>query len=351
VIVAIGNAPSSGSTFLSDLLDSLPFAVCGPEINLFSVKAHFSDFSLIQKKGFYASRSPIIYQKKQRLLVERLCNYGIDQMLLSSITAESKSFKDFCLKIFEIFSALRGKQCRIFFEKTPQNIHCAGDFLDHFRDGYFFHITRNPLFVYKSLLNRNFPPYIAMNTWLIDESSAYTLFNHPRFITIKYEKLVQAPFEFVCRLLERLNIEYDPRDLEEKYQNNIYRKLFSRKLASWTKNRYGIKGNANDPKRMDRNDLQRFRYMMDSKINKKYAGEFGLPEINFKELLKLNGYLNEANQIIPENFGVSPTWYDLRSAKLLFGKYLSDLRSGRCRASAFIPYLSPANLRKKVCAV
>ena len=205
MIIAVGNAPSSGSTFLADLLDSLPFAVCGPEINLFSVKSNFTNFTYLKKSGFSSSRSPVIYERRQRLLDWRLCNYGIDRLLLKLILKESSSLKDFSINIFDVFSNFRGKQCKLYFEKTPQNIHCAKIFLDTFKDSFFLHIVRNPLYVYKSLLKRNFPPYIAVNTWLIDESRSYELINHPRFITIYYEDLVKKPFNSISNTFLKIH--------------------------------------------------------------------------------------------------------------------------------------------------
>jgi hypothetical protein len=58
MIIAIGNAPSSGSPFLADILDGLPFAVCGPEINLFSVKGYFTDFERVKRKVFFLRHLP-----------------------------------------------------------------------------------------------------------------------------------------------------------------------------------------------------------------------------------------------------------------------------------------------------
>ena len=77
MIIAIGNSPSSGSTYLADLLDSLPYAVCGPEINLFSAKDYFAEFDKIKKQGFYSSASPAVYQTRQRLLEDKLCSWGL----------------------------------------------------------------------------------------------------------------------------------------------------------------------------------------------------------------------------------------------------------------------------------
>jgi len=145
MIIAIGNPPSSGSTYLADLLDSLPFAVCGPEVNLFSAKDYFTQFNKIKKKGFFSSQSPAVYQSRQKLLEDRLCSWGIDRILLRHILSNTISYKDFCHKLFNVFADIRGKKCKLFFEKTPQNIHCARQFLDTFDEGIFLHIVRDPL--------------------------------------------------------------------------------------------------------------------------------------------------------------------------------------------------------------
>ena len=190
MIIAIGNAPSSGSTLLADLLDSLPFAVCGPELNLFSLSKYYSNFKKAKQNHSLSSKSALIYQGRQRLLTEYLGAYGLNREKIIAIYAESANFTDFCNKLFEAFGKFRGKDCQVFFEKTPQNIHCARSFLNTFKDGFFLHIVRNPLYVYKSLIQRNLPPYIAANTWLIDVSRAYQLINHPRLIEVKYETLI-----------------------------------------------------------------------------------------------------------------------------------------------------------------
>ena len=349
MIIAIGNAPSSGSTFLADLLDSLPFAVCGPEINLFSVKSNFTNFAYLKKYGFSSSRSALIYQRRQRLLDRRLCSYGIDRLLLNTILDESSSLKDFSINIFAVFSSLRGKQCKLFFEKTPQNIHCAKVFLDTFEDSFFLHIVRNPLYVYKSLLKRNFPPYIAVNTWLIDESRSYELINHPRFITIYYEDLVKEPFIVVCNFLKQINIEYDPHDLEARYKNNEYRKMVSRKMKSWSFNQYGMMGNANKNKIITSEDLNRLCFMLQSKVSKSYSREFGIPEAPFDKLVEIYSYhykkyIDELKTTVKPN-----SLYEKRSAKQLFIKYLIDLKHGQCKLKSLFSYMKPVELNNYKC--
>lgn len=346
MIIAIGNAPSSGSTFLADLLDSLPFAVCGPEIKLFSVKSYFTNFSEVKRTGFYSSRSAMIYEGRQRLSDWQLCSYGIDKLLLKKMLNESISFKDFCNNLFEVFSILRGKECKLFFEKTPQNIHCADDFLDTFKDSYFLHIVRNPLYVYKSLLERNFPPYIAVNTWLIDESKSYKLLNHPRFVTIYYEDLVNNPFSVVCDFLKKIGIEYDPQDLETSYKNNKYRKIVCTKMKSWTINKYGISGNANKKKTVNSEDFNRLWFMLNSKVSANYSREFCIPEVHFDQLIEIYGYNYEKYKNELKSIVVPNRLYENRSAIQLFRRYLSDLKNRQCKLSSLYSYIKPVELVK-----
>ncbi|MGD9078418.1 MAG: sulfotransferase [Desulfobacterales bacterium] len=345
MIIAIGNPPSSGSTYLADLLDSLPFAVCGPEVNLFSAKDYFTQFNKIKKKGFFSSQSPAVYQSRQKLLEDRLCSWGIDRILLRHILSNTISYKDFCHKLFNVFADIRGKKCKLFFEKTPQNIHCARQFLDTFDEGIFLHIVRDPLFVYKSLINRNFPAYIAASTWLIDESSACHLFKHHRFITIYYEKLVQDPFNTICNLIKKVGIEYDPEDLQKDYENNSYRKVASRRIRSWSISKYGVSGNANVDKSVTENDLNALKFMLTSKVSKRYAKEFNIPDICFRDLIAFHGYQYSYDDLPNKHHRL----YDTRSLKLLIKKFLSDLKHHSCNLDAFFSYIKPIDWDEGKC--
>ena len=55
----IGNAPSSGSTIFSDLLDSTEFTLCGPEIMLFSNKELLKKNS--KKRTYFQIQALLLY--------------------------------------------------------------------------------------------------------------------------------------------------------------------------------------------------------------------------------------------------------------------------------------------------
>jgi hypothetical protein len=338
MIIAIGNSPSSGSTFLADILDSLPFAVCGVEINLFSVKDYFSNFNHIKYKKEASSPSPLIYQTRQRFLRERLCAYGIEKSLLDIILKNVKTFEDFCMELFSTFSNIRGKECSIFFEKTPQNIHCAKEFLETFPNSYFLHIVRNPLFVYKSLIKRNMPNYIARNTWIVDVSAAYSMEQHPRFITIRYEDLVKNPFDVVANFIKEIGFNVNRDELKKLYFENKYRQTVSRKIKSWSINKYGSMGDANK-KKITAKEIKNLQIMSKSKISKKYASLFGINPVSFSKLVNFYGY--NLDDLLFDQHTQGTNNSDFKSQKILFKKFLLDFLHCDASINSLFSYLKP----------
>ena len=341
LIIAIGNVPSSGSTLVADLMDSLPFAVCGPETRLFAVKGYFENFPRLKAKGFFSSRSPVIYEVRQRMLPDAPNAYGFDGESIHRCVKESNSFQDFCEKFFHTYAALRWKRCRVFFEKTPENIHCAKLFLDSFKDGIFLHIVRNPFYVYKSLIKRGFLPFIAANTWLIDEASAYEVRNHKRFFTISYEDLIKNPFETVVNFLRKIGIRFDPEELEALYKNNTYRNQQIRRVKSWSVKRYGTIEDANR-KEMGSEDWRALKFMLTTKISHRYAREFGLAECSFHEMARLNGYsFADFMSHVGGSNRDETIRCDFSSWCFLLKKFAFDWMYGDCRLNSYLSYLKP----------
>ncbi|MBW2058334.1 MAG: sulfotransferase [Deltaproteobacteria bacterium] len=341
MFVAVGNAPSSGSTLLADLVDSLPFAVCGPETRLFAVRGYFDDFKRMKRRGFFSSRSPVVYEMRQQFLVSRLASYGFDRTGVGECLRRSGSLHEFCDLFFQRFAGFRGKRCTVFFEKTPENIHCARLFLDYFEEGFFIHVVRNPLYVYKSLLRRGFLPYIAAGTWLIDEAAVCGLSEHPRFFTIRYEELVKKPFETVVGLLRRIGMDFDPERLAELYRTNEYRRRFETRIESWSFKEFGRIGDANMTK-VALEDLRALGSMMNAKVGTRYAREFSLPEVSFRDLVRANGYSFKSPDEGPSIPALgSPLSRDGASFRFLVKKSLLDLMYRDCGIRNIRNYLRP----------
>ena len=201
-IVSIGNAPSSGSTFLADLLDSLPFAACGPELHLLSPLSHYRDLTTTPQRKFRRAACPACYASyADRFGTWALADYGTTCRQAQAMLRRSPTFPSFVQEFAIQYGAFRRKQLRIFFEKTPENVHAARSFLGAFPEGIFVHIVRHPFHVYRSLRRRGFGSYLAAAAWLVDVAAAYALREHPRALTIRYEDLVQDPEAAVRRLL------------------------------------------------------------------------------------------------------------------------------------------------------
>ncbi len=337
MIIAIGNSPSSGSTLLGDLLDSLPFAVCGPEMHLFSVRDHFADYEVAQEKILASSACSSCYCSRVKFVLSRLYSYGLDEKIIKRFLAQESSFQEFCKRFFEHFAALRGKHTSLAFEKTPQNIHGAKLFLDAFPDSIFLHVVRNPLYVYKSLRKRGFPPYIAAATWLVDVAAAYELRTHPRFRTIRYEDLVQRPYRTVVEFAGSLGEDAKEESLERLYKENKYRALYSGKISSWSVKRYGEIDNANRGE-ITSKDVAALKYMVESRVGDGYSRLFGLPQVSFAQVSEFYGY--EFDDVLDSSH-VGPSWPDRESKFRLLRKWYRDLLKSDARLGDVSSYLNP----------
>lgn len=289
MIVAIGNAPSSGSTYLADLLDSLPFAVCGPELHLFSPRGHYRRFRARYGRGFGRSPSPACYATfGDRFGDWALGDYGFDRDAVAALRRESADFANFCDRFLGRYAKHRGKSATLFFEKTPENIHGAAAFLDTFPRSMFVHIVRDPLPVYRSLRRRGFGFYLATSAWLVDVSAAWALREHPRFVTVRYEDLVGDPPAEIERLLSRLDHSLAGLDIAQLYRENTYR-AERRRLDTWRYSGYGTMGDANEAAAADE-DRAALAFMAGLSTNPAYAAHFDLPVVTLRELAEHYGY-------------------------------------------------------------
>ena len=67
--IALGNSPSAGSTFFSDLLDSTTYTAVGPELNLFSLE-YLYDFKNFKNKLKRISLLEALGQPKQQAVYQ-----------------------------------------------------------------------------------------------------------------------------------------------------------------------------------------------------------------------------------------------------------------------------------------
>jgi len=293
MLCLIGNVPSSGSTLLADLLDSTDFAACGPELEFFCNR-HLYNFLWFKQNfnrtsNLFNLRSTGIFPKYNRLSA-----YGLEKDSLREMVEESIDIEDFFNNFSKHFLKFRNKQQDgITFEKTPQNINSIEEYLKYYPKGYFLTIVRNPLYVYNSLLNRNWGNYTALCTWLVIAAKIIKFLDHERVILIKYEDLVQAPFQTVATILNKMsNQAVEPEKIEQGYKNNKYRKMNSRGLQTWEAKAGEQIIDANK-KSIHSDRKSEFSKLLNLRIGQRYAKHYDLPEITFTSALKKFGYYED----------------------------------------------------------
>lgn len=235
-IISIGSAPSSGSTFLADLLDSVPNTVCPPELytlcaprayafdEFFKQHAIASDLSL-PNASIYGKPRPWFNRKHFDTL-------GIDQVKFKKFVKSATCLSSFFSILSSHLSVHLDRSIQIFFEKTPVNIGTAKVFLSHFPEGRFVFVVRNGFSVVRSLMRRGFSEYEAALLWLF----SLRMFNRlkdDRAILIKYEDVVNNPFEEARDLALRIGINASSTEIEINFQDNAFRNKIPRPKV-WT---------------------------------------------------------------------------------------------------------------------
>lgn len=325
----VGSPPSSGSTLLADLLDSTAYSACGPELEFFSNK-NLYDFHQFKKNIKETShvvqlRSTGIFPKYNRLDA-----FGLDEKNLHRKVHKASNLTEFFDDFAAYFLAFRNKDTKgIMFEKTPQNLNCVKEYLQHYPKGFFIIIVRNPLYVYNSLLNRKWGSYTALCTWLISTATFINLLDHKKVILIKYENLVNSPFEITSAILKSIkNLNVPPSIIESGYKGNDYRAKFSPALKSWEFKSRNMIRNANK-KIIQPKIKEEFSKLLNVKISKLYADHYGIPDMSFQTILKQLGYEDDVMELLSDvrpKYGMPQyTWQDFRK---LTAKWIREIKGG-----------------------
>lgn len=341
-LVIIGNAPSSGSTFFADLLDSLPQAACGVEIGIFGNK-RFYDFDRYRRDIAQNGRTPAIYQTRVGTYFTELFKYGLDEERYAAMVRDAADARQFAGLFGRHFAALRGKgDAQILFEKSPVNICCIGEFLEAFPDSFFVHIVRNPLYVYASLVRRGYSQYIALATWLIDVAQYLPFKDHERVLSVRYEDLVEDPYGITARIMGQVGIEGATASaVEAGYAENPYRAIYEERIKSWTVQASNQVQDANK-KQLAPETLAGFAPNASLRINPAYAELFGIAAPTYPEAIAHFGYDETVGRLLqghgPTGGGDARNWADWRH---LIRRWHYDRRSGDASLADLKTYLAP----------
>jgi len=297
MLILIGNSPSSGSTFLAEILDSLDGCFCGPELSVFANPLIFDDYSKYKSNSNKSGTPLSIYKQTNRPYYHNLPYYGLSKREYFYFCKKQSDAKSFTQSLIKKVERKYHKNVDLFFEKSPENIASIRNFLHHYSDGYYIHIVRNPIYVYKSLIKRGFSPNIALLTWYFDVIQALPFAKNNRLITVKYEDLSENPSEVIMDIFETIgkpkNITNE--ELEKRLANNKKRKGLKR-IESWS-GKYGNIYNAND-KPITEQEASFFSKGLNYGLTKELCCRFNIPEISYKELIHIMGYSHHLRNIL-----------------------------------------------------
>lgn len=128
----VGNSPSSGSTLLADILDSTPFSICGPELNIFTNRDIYNDFNQFKINPFRSSRTSSIYTRVCKINKNNICYFMPTTHDFAEILNKSQEPSEFFEKFGNLFSRYRCKRNATWIEKTPQNVEVFSNFNELF---------------------------------------------------------------------------------------------------------------------------------------------------------------------------------------------------------------------------
>ncbi|NOH65222.1 sulfotransferase family protein [Vibrio rotiferianus] len=334
MLVLIGNSPSSGSTLLSELLDSTPISLSGEELGLFASNKFYNDFN---NSIHYTSSCKSLYMSRIGLFSKGLPSYGLTTKQLKEVASEFHDAEDFVDHFLSRYKEFRGRDADVIFEKTPQNLSCIGDFLDLFQESYFIHIVRNPVNVFLSLLKRDFPPYIAVHTWLLDVATFYKYREHERVINISYESLTSNPYESVSKILEKITGKViSPSEIEMMYKGNTFRAKHTLKIDSWSNKKFGMIANDHN-KELSKEQKEMFCGALRGRISDAYANKFDIPAVSYVDMINHFGYTS----LLKEFKATSGSPKSTKDHKKLLSRFYHDLKAGDAKMNELNIYLNP----------
>ena len=115
MVVSIGGAPSSGTTLVADLFDSVPGAVCGPELNVLCIPRAFDYDREFRESALSAAWcTDCCYSPRSRFLnVRHHKSIGIDEAGAVALVAASEDLSEFIQRLADRFAHHRSRRIEV----------------------------------------------------------------------------------------------------------------------------------------------------------------------------------------------------------------------------------------------
>ena len=198
--IFIGGCGRSGTTLLRELLNRHSRIFCGPETSFFGL--------------------PFAPQNIANM-------WGIEVEELDAEAARHNNLVSFVEWFFNKQISQAGK--RRWADKTPNNVRSIGKILTQFPNSKFVHLIRDGRDVACSLRNHPREKIVngkvvpnkvnraisqCANRWLHDTSAGLVYREHPRYIELTYERLVEDPETCLIKLCNFVGEEFEPQMLQ-----------------------------------------------------------------------------------------------------------------------------------------
>ena len=192
--------------------------------------------------------------------------------------------------------------CEIISEQTPRNIFYAKQLLENYEDANVIQLIRDPRAVLSSQKNRwrrkwlggkntpwsevirvwiNYHPITITKLWTKAIKTGQQLSNHPRFLTVRFEDLVNAPHKEVRRICDFLSIEY-----QQEMENVPH---VGSSIKTNTEHKRGISADTQDSWK---STLTRGEIAICERLTKSYMTEYNYSPVSDKvHLLSIIFYL------------------------------------------------------------
>lgn len=332
-------SPSSGSTFLADVIDSIPGVLCGPETNLFSNREFFEKFPECQSHLQQHFSSPDWTTKRHSLFLRRtLAAYGWTQEQVLQDYRDAKDPADWIERLFRQIT-LPGASDAVWVEETPRNIFSATAVRAWIPGCRLIHLVRHPVYVYASLRqSRGLAPATAMVVLMNNYLQGFNLPQDECCHRLRYEDLVAQPESTVDGICRFLGLPPCGDRIHDLLRNNTFRRDFKRHAAGWSVKDFGTFRNANNPARIEAVAAE-LRFLRDARLQPSLLRFYGLPDMSLREITGALGYdwpVDETGPVAP------PRSEHFRHHVRLFW---ANYRRGDCPLSALRTYLFPFRSR------
>ncbi|MEM7228004.1 MAG: sulfotransferase [Planctomycetota bacterium] len=234
-VMCVGGSPSSGSTLLADLLDSTPGLMCPPELYVLCVESAYCFDDAFRATA--RARQPFgvhaQYVDPVRFFNDKYAEHtGVTSAVLDDLLTNARDLREFMFGLAAQVGKHRSISPAGFVEKTPINVNCAPMFCHMFPEGVFVHIVRDGRDVCASLVRRGFTLYEAALIWMSQVHAGRLAAVAENAVEVRYEDLLERPFEIAADLGARVGTSVDPDDIQARLLDNTYRAGLPR-IASW----------------------------------------------------------------------------------------------------------------------